>query len=212
MELIEVIGIVIGAVATILAGVWFIIIKAIKIGEVKSQVNQIEIVAKANTEDIATAKTAISRIDRLEKGYDVHSDEITSIKRWVIKKDRAMVNELIQKQSPMKITELGRKLLVISGADKILPQISDLLIEEMEKKTIKTAYDVEVEAYFVVLNNESNDAFIALKNFIYNESEYVSIENDGAVKEVKLDFDNILRLISVDLRDIYLEKHPELLE
>ncbi len=190
INLLSIIGIAVGIVASVLGGAWFLLQKVFKAGATIQGINQ--------------------KIKNLEEGHSSHTSDITIIKKWIMKQDNAMIDELAQKHSPLTITKLGEKVIEITGAGKIIPEMEHFLISEMEKRTIKTPFDAETEAYFALLRNENHDAFIPLKQFIYNEPEKLKVEVNGETFEVKLDFDSIVRVTSLKLRDIYLAKHPEI--
>lgn len=188
MNKIELICTLLGAIAIILSGVWFIVAKAMKIGRNNY------------------------RLDSVEDTQKRQADDIDIIKQWIMKIDNTLIGELSFKRSPRVISSLGKKVLSISGADQILAKVCDSLLSEMETKKIKTPFDAETEAYFTVIRHDSDDAFNGLKNYIYNAPETITIEVDGVDIVVKLDYMSILRLISLDLRDLYIARHPEITE
>ena len=186
METIEVIGIVVGAVAAVLGGVWFIIQRAMNAGK------------------------DAHRLDIVEKETSVNTYEIDIIKKWIIKLDINMIDGFAPKCSPRRLNAIGKKLIEVSGAGDILPAIGHLLMQQMEQKSIKTAFDAETEAYFIMMGNDSNEAYNKLKNYIYNQPSEIELEVEGSTTLIRLDYDTIVRIVSLNLRDMYLEAHPEL--
>lgn len=139
-----------------------------------------------------------------------HTTDIIDIKRWIMKLDNGMIDSLSKKYSPRKLNPVGIEVLKISGANKILEQIRDILISQLEERKLSTAFDVETESYFTVLRNDRHESYKTLKNFVYNQPEKITVEAEGQTTEVKIDYDAILRAVSLNLRDEYLQKHPEL--
>ena len=81
-----------------------------------------------------------------------------------------------------------------------------LLFAYVDKNKPKTAYDVEGLCYLACLMNVNNDAFIEIKSFLYN---YPTITlPDG--KEHEVTMDEACSVLSLPLRDMYLEEHPEI--
>ena len=125
--------------------------------------------------------------------------------------DESMIDALSKKCSPRIMTALGRDLFVISGADAAINDNIDFLIEEVERKSPATPYDVESCALDALLNNLSNPLFNDIKNFIYYQPEEVELtDSDGSKKKVKISLMAIIKLMSLELRDRYLSAHSEL--
>jgi len=109
------------------------------------------------------------------------------------------------------MTELGKKLFEISKAKATIDNNKDFFIAEIEKTTPKTAFDVEDNALEVLLKNLSNDIFQDIKNYIYNEPDEIPLKtNNNDTVRIRISLTIILRLMAIELRDIYLNKHPEL--
>lgn len=139
------------------------------------------------------------------------NDIVTELSKWVMHTDNSMIDILAPKHSPRTMTPLGRKLFEISGAESTVDTNKDFFLNEIEKTIPKTAFDVEDNALEVLLKNLSNDIFQDIKNYIYNEPEIISLKadnNDSA--RINLSLSIILRLMAIELRDLYLQKHPEL--
>lgn len=191
MEKIEIISLAVGTAATILGGVWVMLNNAFSKGAEAANIN--------------------NRIDSVEKEVRCYTEDTDIIKQWIMKFDASMVDKLARKHSPRQLTELGKKVLEMSGANEILPKICDELIKEMEQRRINTAFDAETEAYFAMLRNDKNEAFNGLKNFIYNAPDSIEVEVDGEKTAVKLDYTSIVRILSLNLRDEYIRRHPNIL-
>ena len=152
-----------------------------------------------------------TRFSNLEKEVRNYTDDTDIIKQCVMKFDDSMIDKLARKRSPRELTLLGKKILEITGANQILPLVCDDLILEMEQRHINTAFDAETEAYFAMLRNDKDKAFNALKNYIYNAPDFIDVDVDGELINVKLDYTSIIRVLSLNLRDEYIRRHPEIL-
>lgn len=139
------------------------------------------------------------------------NDIVTELSKWVMHTDNSMIDILAPKHSPRTMTPLGRKLFEISKAKSTIDNNRDFFLNEIERTTPKTAFDVEDNALEVLLKNLSNDIFQDVKNYIYNEPEQITLktDNNDSVK-ISLSLSIILRLMAIELRDLYLQKHPEL--
>lgn len=191
MTTLEIIGTGVGIVVAVLGGMWFIINKAIKGGVKEHRLNDVETKTKH-----ANCKS--------------NTQDIDSIKYWIMKLDSNMIDAFAKKTSPRKLTPAGDMIIKLSGADQILPAIGQELISQIEERGPKTAFDVETEAYFAMIRNDSHECYNAIKNFIYNQPEDIELDVAGEKVPVKLNYDAILRATSINLRDTYLNKHPEI--
>lgn len=194
MNAIEIIGIVAGIMVTSIIAI---------LGGMRYMLNQ-------SFQKGADTANANSRIDKIEKEQTVRSFEIDVIKRWIIKRDVKMVDGFAPKNSPRQLNDLGRTIIEVSGAALILTSIGNKMLTQMEEKIIKTAFDAETEAYFVMLGNENDDAYIPLKNYIYNQPSSVTVNVNGEDITTEISYDAIVRATSIALRDMYLDKHPEI--
>ena len=104
--------------------------------------------------------------------------------------------------SPIVLNNDGKLLLEKSGANTYLKNNSVFLVKELSKLRIDSALDVEREAFILLSSKSISDhKFKEIKDFIYNRTKVNS-------KQVTLS--DVLYVMSIRLRDKYLEKHPEL--
>ena len=104
--------------------------------------------------------------------------------------------------SPRKLSDPGRELYQISGIQNVFEDNMQFFVEELEKIHPKTALDVEDSAFSVLLNSKSEDIFIPVKDWLYNNPLF---------HELDIDMSAICFVASLELRDVYLKKHPEIL-
>jgi len=70
-----------------------------------------------------------------------------------------------------------------------------------------TPYDVEERSNSVIMGSTSSPIFNHIKNYLYFNPD--TVELAGAAVEVSMF--TVVYVMGLYLRDIYLEKHPELL-
>lgn len=88
----------------------------------------------------------------------------------------------------------------------------DFFIGKIEKLQPKTALDVEDLALAVLQTNTNDDMFIPLKSWVYNAPAREIKDADGNVKLQEIDLDDVIFVMSLPLRDRYLELHPEIIK
>ena len=111
-------------------------------------------------------------------------------------------SHLSKRKSPKQLTDAGMELLNMSGGKECIDKHADLFISAIADRTPRVPYDVERLSMEVILARTENEVFDDIKNFIYNSSE--TIELDG--KSVEVNIFSIGFVMSIYLRDIYLEK------
>ena len=214
MNTIEIICTVIGAVATILTGIYFIIKKAVKNGVNEHRLTKVENTVEKlpcgkHHDEIADSSLKYNKIN---ENVISTNEMVSEISKWVMKIDNGMIDALAKKASPLKMTAVGEELFEKSFSKKAIDGNLDFLIKELEKISPKTAFDVEDQAYSVLFKNMGHDLFNEVKNFIYYSPEIIEVTNpcDGNKSQVKISLQTLIRLMGIYLRDKYLEKHTEI--
>lgn len=108
---------------------------------------------------------------------------------------------ILQAKSPMQLTDLGKKLLENSGAKRIIDDKYGELEKTINEQNPKTAYDVQNYISKLIAKLENEDFMSSIKIFVYNNPE---LENRP------LELVDIQGAMVIYLRDLYLEKHPEI--
>ena len=85
-------------------------------------------------------------------------------------------------------------------------------IYKIEKLQPKTALDVEDLALAVLQTHTGDDMFISLKSWVYNAPSRVIKNPDGSTRTQDVDLDDVIFVLSLPLRDKYLELHPEIIK
>jgi len=132
---------------------------------------------------------------------DTHRKAIVNIEKTLLgKKD--FKAKLAVTFSPRRLTEFGRELYQKSGMQAVLESNILHFVEKLEVERPKTALDVEDLANWVLFKSTDEDFFIPVKNWLYN---------NPALDEEDIDMSDICYVASLELRDAYLKKHPEIL-
>lgn len=112
------------------------------------------------------------------------------------------------KHSPRVLNENGISLLNDFGGKEFLDKNMDIFIAKIEKFQPKTPLDVENYALAVLQTSTVDDIFNPIKNWVYN-APIRSIKNpDGSTSEKEVTLDDVIFVLSLPIRDAYLEKHP----
>ncbi len=157
-------------------------------------------------EQFADSKAAISR---MEGQLDLLVKSLVLNQNKQIERAAA---DFSGKHSPRQLNSNGLELLKDSGADSFLKANMDFFIKKIEVLAPKTAYDVEDIAPAVLLAESNDDRFIPLKSWIYNAPARELRNEDGTTKMQVVSLGDIIFVMSLPLRDRYLELHPEIVK
>jgi archaellum component FlaC len=307
MNIIELIGIIVGSIATILGGVWFMLYKAFNLGKVSHRMEEIE--KKTSNADCKTHKESIEKIkehnlpqrveqiekktlhadcisikdlirqheitfnsikhciksinatlkrhdkyfEKIDKRFsdvdkrfadvdkrfadvntnikditrdvkDLTSDvkgltgevkdltrDVISIKSFLSTKYKEDIDLVSLKNSPTKLSDFGNQILEEINGIEFINDNKECLISRLDEEKPRTALDVENSAFIVFVNFCNNEKFDGIKNFIYNSPEYNVKDNKGCDRKYNLSLIDVCFILSIPLRDMYLESHPEIL-
>lgn len=113
------------------------------------------------------------------------------------------------KQSPRRLNSVGEKLLMECGGKDFLEENKVHFLEMISRNNPKTALDVEAQAYEVLLADQNMDIFNKLKQWVYNSPNW-DLEINGNKEAYSITMGDICFVLSIPLRDMYLEEHPEI--
>ena len=113
------------------------------------------------------------------------------------------------KHSPRVLNDNGMKIYDYLKLGDFLNTNKDWLISELEKLNPKTALDVEINANTALMIAASDERFNDIKNKIYN-SPAIKLEIKNSEQEHEITLGEVLYIISIPLRDLYLNTHPEI--
>ena len=160
---------------------------------------------------IVETEEAVKELPRLRYEINEIKQELVAIRTYLTVKDTDVENVFSKKHSPRELNEAGEKLYADIKGKEFLDKNKDILIQGIDKKTPKTALDVEESALEVLVSLIDNDMFIGMKNWVYNSSPRKVIL-DGVEKDYSISMNDVCFVLSLPLRNMYLDLYPELRE
>ncbi|MEG2121478.1 MAG: hypothetical protein RRZ64_05425 [Rikenellaceae bacterium] len=216
MNTVEIICSIIGAVAVVLGGVWYIINTAFSKGVDKNRLDTIEkkvkeLPCKDHNVIITDSKNRHTEVSDI---LSSNNEMLVEISKWVMKLDVSMIDKLAKKASPLKMTAVGEIIFEESGAKRAVDNNLDFLMSKLEVISPNTAYDVESSSLTVLLQNMGHELFNEIKSYLYNSPEDISVTDpdNGVEVDITLSMQIILKLMSIRLRDEYLTKYPDVMK
>lgn len=236
MSTIEIICTIIGAVAVILGGVWFIIERSRKRGVEMYKMEQLEnklntMPCSVNTSAIKDVNIKVNDIDNkvndLRKTENIVSDQgkllndilhslrrnneiLSNISRWVMKMDVDMIEELVidettLKYSPRQLTDFGKEIFNSVNGEEFLQKNKEIFFEVIKSRKPLTAFDVEELANWALVIKSDSEIFNEIKNYLYELPTQTRVK-DGKEYFYELKLNTVCRVLSIRLRDMYLEE------
>lgn len=147
-----------------------------------------------------------------------HEDIFHQIKEELvaIRTSLNMINMIITKPdtfaykfSPRELNETGRQLFAEIDGQRFLEENKDRFIKGIDDRMPKTALDVEESAVDVLVSFVDDDIFIGMKKWVYKCPDR-KILIDGIEKNYSVTIYDVCFVLSLPLRNMYLELHPEL--
>lgn len=202
----ELISAVVAIIATIIGGIWFISRKIYRLGRIFQRFKDVDTRTRnancdSHSKDIKEVKTLISS----------HDDDIKTIKDFLLMTNKKASVLFSVKNSPRQLNEMGNKVFAEMQGEDFLNQNKDYLFSQIDGYNPKTALDVENAAHAVCITSVDNEIFNGLKNFVYNSPSYKIKDREGKERMYDLAMSDICFILSLPLRDMYLEIHPEIL-
>jgi len=136
-------------------------------------------------------------------------NDLAIIRAFIMAKYPSAAPVFSHKSSPRILNDAGEQLFDDIKGVEFLKDNGDFLIKCIDDKAPKTALDVEESALQVLYDNFDNDMFVDAKNWVYN-SPSRRLMIDGVEKEYYITMNDVCFVLSLPLRNMYLEKHPEL--
>ena len=133
--------------------------------------------------------------DGMKKELKDIDKKIAAFEEFKTNTQKFIDSKIYQANSPLSLTEFGRKLIKESGFEEIFDREKDKLVEKLELKTPTTKYDAQEKAREVMNDLTECPEFQPLKEYAFKTGS---------------DYAQILRAGAIPLRDYYLEKHPEI--
>ena len=214
MQTIEIIGIVIAAVATILTGVWFIVQKAQKFAVNEYRLDNLDKdAAKHRSESEEMKKDMLclkSDVSLLQREMSEVRVDIFDIKTILVKQFPNVLEAFSMKKSPRVLNELGNQIFSQINGAEFLETNKSFFFRLIDERKPKTALDVEISARVVCVESSNDDIFNDIKLFVYNAPSMTIPTDDGKSKRYDLSLEDICYILSLPLRDMYLEAHPDI--
>jgi len=158
-----------------------------------------------------THKKTIEEQDKKIAGHNhairEHGDTISDMSVWIMKKDKAMIPVFMNKHSPYYLNPTGLALLDKCGGKRCIDDNIDYFISKLESAAPETPFDVEEGAMKTIMGSKGLPIFNQIKNYIYFQPDIVELGG----KEVEISIFAVASVMGIYLRDLYLEKHPEIL-
>lgn len=136
-------------------------------------------------------------------------EDLAVIRTYLTTKYPTSAPVFSQKMSPRKLNKAGEDLLEDIGGMDFLNTNKEALIACIDEKTPKTALDVEESALLVLYDHLDDDMFNGMKKWVYN-SPSRKLMIDGKERDYTVTMNDVCFVLSIPLRDMYLEIHPEL--
>lgn len=214
MNTIEIICTVISAavavIAAILGGVKYLLDRERMYAENNQKLSNLEkktgkLPCEEHGQSIGTLE---HNINSIKETMQSNNGMLVELSRWAMHMDESRIEKLAQKCSPLQMTKAGGYLYKISKAKDAINQIADRLIHEMESMNLRTELDVEDKSLDLILKNNNDVAFDPVKKYVYYSPDTIQVGNTG--ETIKFNMLSLMKLMSIDLRDRYLAKHPEI--
>ena len=159
-----------------------------------------------------------ARLDKLASTNDSHDIsirklqmEMLEVRTFIKTKFPTSQTVLSEKKSPAQLNEFGRKLFADMGGSDFLSKNGIYLLQKMEEKNPKTAFDVESTAHEVLILATNEEMFNKIKNKVYNYPYMDILKRDGEMVKYEVSLADVCFVLSLSLRDMYLKTHPEVL-
>lgn len=136
--------------------------------------------------------------------------DVVAIKSIMILKYKNTSEVFSMKKSPRKLNENGERLFADIDGHEFLSQNKDFLFSKIDEQRPKTALDVEIAANLACSANTDSDIFNGMKDFVYNSPSYTVKDKDGNDRQYDISLSDICFVLSLPLRDMYLNEHAEI--
>lgn len=151
-----------------------------------------------------------NNIERTAERIEKIDKDMILFKSVMSMKDTKLRDVFSLKFSPRRLNENGRKVFDDIGGKSFLSDNKSFFFSKIDECKPKAALDVEDAAYLVLVINTDKDIFKPLKDFVYKSPTYTLKDNKGEDKRYDLSLLDVCFILSIPLRDMYLEEHKEL--
>lgn len=217
MNTIGIICSLIGAIATVLAGVWFIVQRTFNAGKSSNRLDAVERAMTAlpctrHSEQISQHKHLEQDVAAIQTAVTALNIDMASVKSVLAQNFPSATGIFMSnKNSPRVLNETGQWVLEQINGAQFLSDHKDIFFSDIDRQKPKTALDVETAAVFACHAHTGEDMFNAIKIFIYNAPALTVKNAEGREVTHELTLGDVCYALSIPLRDQYLETHPEIL-
>lgn len=148
-----------------------------------------------------TTKSAVKDIPSIKLSIGKIEKALLTMNALLLENGHIKQTCYSEANSPIKVNELGEKLLRESGAEKILKEITPAFLADLEGNSFNNPLELERACYQSLVSNMNDKRFSDLQTFAYNNPKF---------HDKPLRYFDILSVMALKLRDSYLEKHPKL--
>lgn len=201
----ELISATVAIIVAVLSGVWFICGKIFRLGRITQRFEDVD----TRTRN-ANCDSHSKNIKEIKNLISSHDNDIKTIKEFLLITNKKASVLFSVKNSPRQLNEIGNKVFAEMKGEDFLNQNKEYLFAQIDGYNPKTALDVENAAHAVCITSVDNEIFNGLKNFVYNSSSYKITDREGNERLYDLAMSDICFILSLPLRDMYLEIHPEI--
>jgi hypothetical protein len=137
---------------------------------------------------------------------------INALTVYLKSNDPYMDISLFVMKSPIELSDFGKSILRDIGGEKVIDDNYGIFLSEMEKQQFKTGLDAHSFSINMIMNMFSNDIFIPLKDYVFNNPHYKYKNKEGKEMEYHLDINDVYTILGIYLRDKFFESHPDLVQ
>ena len=145
-------------------------------------------------------KKVINEFPNLKETLGKIDRGLTTLNQILLEKTVITQSCYSNENSPRVINELGKQLFVESRASKLFQEINQELIAELESKKFDSLLELERSSLSVLIEKMNDPRFKDIQNFAFEHPTY---------QKQALTYMDILFVMSLKLRDVYIEKHPD---
>ncbi len=144
------------------------------------------------------------RVDKLEDKASSLVVVFGKIATFLVTRFKLSPDTFVGK-SPLQLTEFGQSLLERSGGKAYIDDNLVSLILALERKAPKSGLDVDDECYVIFCERDEAGDLVSIKDFVFN-NPYIHTGK----RMLSLTAGFIYEVMSIYLRNRYLEKYPEI--
>lgn len=190
-------------------GIFAVLVVAYAVWHVRGWYSKFDARVKACEAHEPSIEEIRTDVKTLRRDIDGVKMDVKSIKDYLVTKDQKAINVLAMKNSPMVLNENGMQIYNIIRGSKFLADNKAVLFEQINNNKPRTPLDVEIAAKEVLIDNLSSPIFDEIKNIVYNYPS-IQIKQDDKEVEYAISISDVCFVLSIPLRDMYLELHPEI--